>query len=213
VTKTVAKEKPIIFSTEMVRAILDGRKTQTRRVVKPQPPPRLDGDAGMYAYKDGWRYGDCEYRNGDVEKPPYPPGTILWVREAWCRKWQDPQGWTDEFLYKADDNRVIHVDDISKSPWKPSIHMPKEAARLFLEVTNVRVERLQDISYKDIFAEGTIWGAIGHEIYLTYQDGSSAERVLFRKLWNKLNGKKYPWESNPFCWVIEFKVVSDPCMC
>lgn len=123
--------KPILFNTQMVRAILDGRKTCTRRIVKPQPTAH---------------YGvQCI-------KPPYQPGDILYVRETWSLRFDG-----EKYFYRADKNtsreekRLLDYNDVK---WRPSIHMPKEAARIWLKVTNVRVERLQDISGEDLIKEG-----------------------------------------------------------
>ena len=124
-------EKPILFNTEMVKAILDGKKTQTRRVIKSAP-------LGLF-YEDG-----CPARN-----PPYRSGDVLWVRETWKQETHDYAGGgyalTDGYLYKADgpqDTTGMMVED----RWHPSIHMPRKAARLFLRVKDVRHERLQDIT-------------------------------------------------------------------
>lgn len=144
--------KPILFNTEMVRAILEGRKTVTRRVVKPQPAG--DGSAPVPlktrpGYWNSW--GD-----DNVYRPPYQPGDILWVRETW----QTKRG--GGYLYKADtigsfdlfmtpEGRVVNY-----IPWRPSIHMPREAARIFLKVTGVRVERLRDITDQEAEKEGIL---------------------------------------------------------
>ena len=170
------KERPILFSGEMVRAILDGRKTQTRRVVKPQPPPL----------------------GGFVKNPYGQPGDRLWVRETWALD--------DKYYYRADG---AVGDRCGK--WKPSIHMPRAASRITLEITGVRVERLQEITISDIYAEGAIT-----DEWLEWRDDVSGvgmpagsrienERDVWEKLWDSINGKTYPWKSNPWVWVIEFK--------
>ena len=202
-----AKEKPILFSIEMVKAILDGRKSQTRRVVKPQPPEK-------FKYPMQWSNGDVEFSDvpGDddmanwwpgYERPvkcPYPPGTILWVRETFAdlRPGNLVTMGGSQIVYKATSegtHRLVdRLKEITGKGWRPSIHMPREAARLFLEVTNVRVERLQEISWEDVLAEGVL------SSYETYCLG-------FVGLWNSINGKKYPWDSNPWVFVIEFRVV------
>ncbi len=185
--------KPILFNTEMVRAILDGRKTQTRRVVK-QPP--IYGDI-LHDTK-GWYYIDGT-RNGHSLIPPFAPGDILWVRETWKQAMCDPAGGgyalTDLYLYKADE--AIDTSGMcAEGRWHPSIHMPKEAARIFLMVNDVRVERLQNIDDDGVVSEGL---EIGDP---------------FDELWNstikkaKLPG--YGWEANPWVWVIEFERYEKP---
>lgn len=161
----MSKEKPIIFSTEMVRAILDGRKTQTRRVIKPQPKYELRlKDSRWHEYSEN-PLADSQVGSpwGHEYKCPWLIGDILWVRETWADLrgmgfGNDPK--TDKpwnFAYKADikpgsDSDRARIDYGVK--WKPSIYMPREAARLFLRVKNVRVERLQDITRMDCQAEG-----------------------------------------------------------
>ena len=152
--------KPIIFSTEMVKAILDGRKTQTRRIIKPQPMLKLYPNFE----NKSWHWKDCHWLEGGIGFPtsgiedysPYKPGDILWVRETWCEVPYETKCIKsgDGFLcvpkkaYKADSK--IDFTGI----WKSPIHIPKEAARIFLRVVGVEVERLQDISEEDAIAEG-----------------------------------------------------------
>lgn len=183
------KEHPILFSGPMIRAILEDRKTQTRRIVKPQP------DAQLFSINSGpeWTYPD----RLDPDEPdwdrvrlcPYgKPGDRLWVRETW-------RNGPDKALYRATDD--------SGTPsirWKPSIHMPRAYSRISLEVTAVRVERVQDISEKDAWAEGV------HSIArrLPYS-GDDLASVAFSGLWQEINGKRHPWDSNPWVWVVEFK--------
>lgn len=226
--------KPILFNTEMVGAILDGRKTVTRRVVKPQPKMQLSyicmgSNNGTWTYppqncveQSGW---DEKYRRIDgltAEDcnrhwtPPYHADDILYVREPWVRFdccWcegdysgqclKSPDEKDGCFMYRATDE--IWGD----AKWRPSIHMPKEAARLFLRVTNVRVERLQDIDYKDCKAEG-IW-----DDYKTCSEeyhenlARMAYPRCFSELWDstikKADLPRYGWASNPWVWVIEFE--------
>lgn len=189
--------KPILFNTEMVRAILDGRKTQTRRVLKPQPQ--------SYSF-DGRAY---IFDEGELPKPQYQPGDVLYVRETWTKLYYvDPDGYThfDQpmYYYAADGTPDITLRDADgfeledqRIRWRPSIHMPKEAARLFLRVTDVRVERLWDISSEDVYAEGTdnrLW---------------AATRDAFRQLWDRTIKKadldRYGWAANPRVWVISFE--------
>ena len=187
--------KPIIFSTPMVRAILDGRKKCTRRVVKPQPPQFVDyfekrGD-GFKAYMVPGE--PCDY---PLVKPKYQPGDVLWVRETWAKRIHSD----NRYYYKADNNlgAIFNRED---DKWRPSIFMPREAARLFLRVKNVRVERLQDITEEDAKAEGVICGQ-GQKRWTA--------RSAFMDLWDRINGKKNPWESNPWVWVIEFEMINKP---
>ena len=172
------KERPILFSGPMVRAILDGRKTQTRRVVKPQPDwirPRVSDD--------GIAHGYCGSGPTDGIKCPY--GTVgdrLWVRESWAKSGEVG----DATEYRADNPDPIGAK------WRPSIHMPRWASRIDLEITGIRVERLQEISERDAMAEGCE--------YLT----NSVARSNFVKLWISINGQD-SWSANPWVWVIEFK--------
>lgn len=178
--------KPILFNTDMVRAILEGRKTVTRRVVKPQPLASVNT---LYRKEETniWRThgADCWYEF----RAPCVPGDILWVRETWAEM---PYG----FVYRADGEEPEgwDVDD----RWRPSIHMPREAARIFLRVTSVRVERLQEISYADVIAEGIPDGHAEYTKFMAVWEGTMkpADRPL------------YGWEGNPWVWVIEFERIS-----
>lgn len=187
--------KPILFNTEMVRAILEGRKTVTRRVVKPQPPATSVVRKRSCAWE--WSFwADCDM--GHLMSPPYQPGDILWVRETWAK---DPFG--DGYIYPTEIGGA-------GQKWRPSIHMPREAARLFLRVTGVRVELLQDIDDDSAKAEGA-----------NYQDGKNVgweEKMRrtaidrFAEIWDntiKLADRlRYGWEANPWVWVIEFERIS-----
>lgn len=191
--------KPILFDTKMVRAILDGRKTQTRRVIKPQPTNPRWNNVGWLGWDDG---------HGYRMKPPCEPGDILWVRETWNHvyTYDDSDKAIEEtgrYVYFADDPMPFtywvdtdtgeHKD---RMPWRPSIHMPLEAARIFLRVTDVRVERLQDIDDDGVVAEGLEIGA------------------QFDELWNrtlsKSNRAMFGWDANPWVWVIEFERCNKP---
>jgi len=196
--------KPIIMSAESVRAILDGRKTQTRRVIKPQPwwiePPSLEGDKWVGVYSK-----DPNVTNPTYEvRCPYPIGSRLWVRETWTRA----RTWTGKpWIYKAEltAEEWARREEIAKrNPpdpsgyvlrWNSPIFMPRRASRITLEVTGVRAERLQDIAYPDIVAEG-------------YPDPNHPypARMWYMALWDSINGKRYPWASNPWVWVVEFAV-------
>lgn len=187
--------KPILFNTEMVRAILDGRKTCTRRLVRflPGENPQWTGYIrdGLMLYNG--RNEPC------IMKAPYQPGDILYVRETWKRA---PNGY-----YYYEDWQRNDIADITK--WKPSIHMPKEAARIWLKVTNVRVERLHEITEDGAKAEGAIdnRGFI-HSPENEY-DRIHTAREHFIKIWNstikKSNLNCYGWDANPWVWVIEFE--------
>ena len=191
--------KPIIFSAPMVQAILDGRKTQTRRVIKPQPERYLSRDAGNRVPIAVW------VDNQKWVKPPYQPGDILWVRETWATV---SSGIIEyKATYKEPYTGSAEIDHIgNKIKWRPSIHMPREATRIFLRVTNVRVERLQDITEEDAKAEGC------HERLLNdgwKNIGKLTARDDFIMLWEYLNAKRgYGWDTNPWVWVIEFERIT-----
>ena len=193
------KEHPILFSTPMVRAILEGRKTQTRRVIQPQPEITfrpIDDKCNEVIWSDSKRVLSIG-GGGDVlgacvrELCPYGyRGDHLWVRETWL---QDG----DIYLYKADFGKGI-LSDSWNGHWKPSIHMPRKASRLTLEIVNIRAERLQDISEEDARAEGAGW----------WQPiGKNKTYILdFGMLWNSINSARgYGWDVNPWVWVVEFK--------
>ena len=194
------KQIPILFSTPMVQAILEGRKTQTRRVVKPQPTNFVD-DPLHYLWPV-----PCIQCNLGLEsiKCPYgQPGDVLWVRETFCRLDYGA------FLYKAS------FDNTQKG-WKPSIHMPKEACRLFLRVKSVRVERLQAISEQDAVAEGVYFYDDREEhkgFKNTYEHYVDTEKVCIRPsgsfltLWEKINGRESV-NANPWVWVVEFERIT-----
>lgn len=176
----------MLFNTEMVRAILEGRKTVTRRAVKPQPK------AALYPMPDSMCWPGC-FANCEEERvyrPPLQTGDILWVRETWAKSM------AGTFMYRADDKAIM------VERWHPSIHMPREAARIFLRVTGVRVERLQEMTLKDAAMEG--------------MDLRGPMFTKFVEVWNSTvpkhpnKFKRYPyyWEDNPWVWVIEFERIS-----
>jgi hypothetical protein len=207
--------KPILFNTDMVRAILDGRKTQTRRIMKPQPilENRLWklGDAGWSDNIKGFHPVPC---HSLFNRVPYQPGDILYVRETWmnpceelCRNDTECDGciYGKGYRYKAD----YRIDD-SIEKWHPSIHMPKEAARIWLRVTDVRVERLQEITSTQICQEG-----VEVEIpYSLYPLSEEEKRYAFSQLWNSIVKKsdldRYGWAADPWVWVIEFERIEKP---
>lgn len=216
---------PILFNIDMVRAILDGRKTVTRRVLKLPKYIQLQND-GLYTL---FAEGEC-YENKRLEdivvylNAPYQPGDILYVRETWCLRYDG-----EKYFYKADKNtnreekRLIDYDHVS---WKPSIHMPKEAARIWLKVNEVRVERLQDMEPVDVINEGAYpdcmdcldtYGESGSQCcYKTEDECSQCDSVMmeWEILWNstikKSDLERYGWDANPWVWVIEFERCEKP---
>ena len=213
-------ERPILFSGPMVRAILDGRKTQTRRVCKLQPQV-VDVEPRHKPHTWGFWHDDHDkMRNGLVVRCPYgQPGDRLWVRETWGvgTRPHHIDGWTDGIEYRADEPYCDDVEPLplytpkapagfyegyDKRGWRPSIHMPRWACRLLLDVKAVRVERLQDISRSDCYAEGLI----ADNQPMRYNGEPAQER--FAALWDGLNAKRgHGWDTNPWVWVIEFSVV------
>lgn len=237
--------KPILFNTDMVRAILDGRKTCARRVVKPQweECPHCKYVHNEYIYDKLAKNvycARCGYPLEPERRSPYQPGDILYVRETW------------QYLYELDGNEQV-IEDTGKyyyaatdtipfdtyvdengvkhdhAPWRPSIHMPKEAARIWLKVTDVRVERLQKIDEDGVWNEGfrftppclTRVSADGHTCDL---DGPCTSRIKYcdmtmeelfgRELWDKTIKKsdldRYGWDANPYVFVIEFVKIDKP---
>lgn len=197
----MTKEIPILFSTPMVQAILAGRKTQTRRVIKSRHESGLfqvsrrksDGQIISIESLD-WDERNCEK---NITCPYGQPGDLLWVRETFV--YRDKH---DKYYYKAD---YPDSDPYAHSGWKPSIHMPKAAARIWLEVTNVRAERLQDITEHDALQEGMSIRYDKDEDGLVVKDKRNTE--AFEELWQSINGTE-SWEANPWVWVVEFKVLS-----
>lgn len=198
---------PILFNTEMVRAILDGRKKCTRRIVK-IPNYIKQQDDGLYTL---FAEGTC-YENQHFEeivqylKKPYQPGDILYVRETW--------GYP--ISLNSDKQYVFRADKIAESGfkndshiWYPSIHMPKEAARIWLRVTNVRVERLNEITDKDAEREGT-----QPDYPFDYDVDKWPNLEHFKKIWNSTIKKsdldRYGWDASPWVWVVEFERCEKP---
>lgn len=187
------KDHPILFSTSMAKAILAGRKTMTRRIIKPQPIDNIEVDGNFYEgnYKGyvkvdnhpNWQqqfaYEFCPY--GEV-------GSTLWVRETWQKvdTYPEPDCF-GKYLYKS------MGDTCDK--WKPSIFMPKDACRIFLKITDIKVERVQDISEEDAIKEGV-------ESWCDAIDN-------FKQLWQSINGEE-SWNSNPWCWCISFERTESP---
>ena len=220
--------KPVLFNTEMVRAILEGRKTQTRSLIKPQP---IHFNGRRYIFDDATcpkKWEDCY---DFVATAPYQPGDTLYVRETWNRgyidasdAYLDNRHWFEEhlehdggildescfYIYRADFDRADEYDlgteddhgNIKPVPWHPSIYMPKEAARIFLRVTDVRVERLHKITEHDAMNEGCQRGPSALAPYVSD----------FIYLWDSTIRRGdlsiYGWDANPFVWVYSFKRIS-----
>ena len=196
--------KPILFNTEMVRAILDGRKTCTRRILKGAIPFDEKAEYWNVLKKGEWSGPICvEYfmKQGS----PYKPGDILYVRETWCLRFDG-----EKYFYKADKNtsrEEKHLLDYDDVRWHPSIHMPEEAARIWLKVTDVRAERLQDITSEQICREGT-------EVEEPFVLNGEEKRYAFSALWNSTIKKsdldRYGWDASPWVWAIEFERCEKP---
>lgn len=209
--------KPMLFSTDMVRAILEDRKTVTRRVVKPQP----DGRPVPMTKDSCWPGCFAIQGTEKVVRPPYQPGDILWVRETWAKIWYaDQNGCThyDQpmYYYAADgtpDVTLVDEDGFEKDDqrirWRPSIHMPREAARIFLRVTNVQPERLQDINGLHAKEEGCEGYVHINPLY-----GCPETVHNFKALWDSTikpaDRPTYGWDANPWVWVIEFERCEKP---
>lgn len=193
--------KPILFNTEMVRAILDGLKTCTRRICKDANEytvPDMDfynADRRTYAVHNFADKEQMEQLSTAERTCPICPGDILYVRETWK---EAPKGY-----YYYEDWQKDDIADVTK--WKPSIHMPKEAARIWLNVTDVRVERLQEITEVQAQAEGCNSGML---------TGECTARGQFEDLWNSTIKKpdldRYGWSANPYVWIIEFERCEKP---
>jgi hypothetical protein len=230
------KERPILFSGPMVRAILEDRKTQTRRVVTPQP-------ASMHGLLPAVGGGNWTDRGRLVRCPYGQPGDRLWVRETW-RSWNERFDCADDgdgmgaithtyvayagtprigFRPVPDRQRIVFLDESTPldrapallGPWKPSIHMPRWASRLILEVTEVRVQRLQEISEEDALSEGFVRGGFSGRVAIT--KGSfhlgpvwPTARAAFQELWDSINGESpgCSWEANPWVWCVSFRRMS-----
>ncbi len=198
--------KPILFNTEMVQAIMDGRKSCTRRVVKPQweECPHCKYAHNEYIYDEmaeNVYCARCGYPLEPERRPPYQPEDILYVRETWHRYTKrvgkgEGCHLEEHYGYKAS---IANSED-AEEPWKPSIHMPKKAARIWLKVTNVSVERLQDITEDGAEAEGCF--------------DYTSTALGFPDVWDSTIKKsdldRYGWDANPWAWVIEFEWCEKP---
>jgi len=200
------KERPILFSGPMVNAILDNRKTQTRRPIK---WPVFGPTIGTARIQRIFIPEDIEkHREAIVSRCPYgQPGDRLWVREAWADcKCGDFYFRADSF-HGPDEKPYCPGCDKNLDRWRPSILMPRWASRITLEITAVRAERLQNISAKDAVAEGVIIEGSG---MMDACDIASQAKDKYRDLWDSINAKRgFSWDSNPFVWVIEFKRINE----
>ena len=213
---TAPRERPILFSSPMVRALLAGTKTQTRRVVKGAPEDWSPVQPQVYAPTIVDRHGDEQpgpdaFGAGDAQgdhwiRCPYgQPGDRLWVRETFQRFSED-----GEIIYKADKAgfdamNELKRDEFYEARWRPSIHMPRWASRITLEVTGVKVERLQDISEEDAMAEGIVNAGDDNGYQLadtSHYAGTASES--YASLWESINGPG-SWDANPLVWAISFK--------
>lgn len=212
--------KPILFNTEMVRANLDGRNTCTRRLVSSRQFLGMLPDKCKNTAPDEFLKGKrmmfkpyCDMMDAELimtaYKAPYEPGDILYVRETWCALPVNEAGHMrghSIYYYKADGDLR---PEGWRGKWKPSIHMPKEAARIWLNVTNVMVERLQEITTESALAEGA-----DKYIHLNGKFNENAILTSFIGIWNSTIKKsdldRYGWDANPFVWVIEFERCEKP---
>lgn len=222
------KAKPILFSTPMVEALLEDRKTQTRRAVRPlsyidfpaawkiqnekgdklDHHPKCSSVPGHHPLSGPAFLCDCkavenEWIRQKIESCPFGEvGDLLWVRETFAIASNTQEAkLRNPYIYRADGDAFIN--------WKPSIFMPKDASRITLEITNIRVERLQDISQEDAKAEGVEPFDIDYDNYSNAHKIDFGKNPTFRggyiKIWEDINGER-SWDKNPFVWVIEFKV-------
>lgn len=235
----MSKESPILMNGAMVRAVLDGSKTQTRRIMRPQPVP-IPGEPGKHwwpsnAAQSMMRVEDCFQQHPGIfdDACPYgQPGDRIWVRETWgviSHAWDEacnlidwvpdrpataisemPFGkgyYSGHVIYAVDGAFEWSGDDDGdgdpRSAWHPSIHMPRRASRILLEIVSVRVERLQDISDADIAAEGVECSPIEGR-YNCAGQYHMPWRDKWRALWKSTGGD---WDANPWCWVVTFKRV------
>lgn len=214
------KESPILFSTEMVRAILSGKKTQTRRIMTPIPEHRknFEGKGGVIGtWFNGWNLDHPQFDIKDIIKHSRygGPGDLLWVREAWAHasigRMVKSSG-KKVIVYKADNHDLKYYPK-----WKPSIHLKKIHSRIWLHVTNIRIERLNDISAVDAIAEGIEeceWDEVNNVPTYRLYDFKNAVTPdgpveSYRSLWQSINGKN-SWNENPWVWIIEFKRIEKP---
>lgn len=203
--------KPILFNTEMVRAIMDGRKTCTRRSIK----HNVDAILNSPYHKEHPEVEDKQIIS-KLCQPPYQPGDILYVREKWHRD-------LSRYMYRAnysDTEKFYQNDKEVQMKWSPSINMPKEAARIWLKVTDVRVERLQEITEEEAKAEGAkqcyehVDRIENKPVTYLAEDGHGYYVLGFKNIWNNTIKKsdldRYGWSANPYVWIIEFERCEKP---
>lgn len=207
------KERPILLNGPMVRATLEGRKTMTRRVIKPQPDGDFmqrgrfsNGEPGFIFERNRKNWIAPDKPDMDLIRCPYgQPGDRLWVRETWRPK----SAWSGSMSgcsveYRAGGEKefdTVRVVPKYQEPWHPSIHMPRWASRLTLEIVSVRVQRLQDISEEDAKAEGVERLSVSEALNIP-----GTWKGAFADLWKSISGPG-SWDANPWVWVIEFKRV------
>lgn len=230
------KERPILFSAPMVRAILEGRKTQTRRAIRKQFAPDAEPAEVASTSPEGWQisghsglwWDDAGACIDDAIRCPYgQPGDRLWVRETWQGPLLGTAGDYKAFnaggqkaiqkpeccVYRATDTLNAVDDDGKELGWRPSIHMPRWASRILLEIVSVRVERLQDISEADAIAEGIERVGEGWQRFHCDPDAPVGQPftmnpvLAYRGLWESINGPS-SWDANPWVWIVEFKRVT-----
>lgn len=209
-TKQTVVERPILFKGPMVRKILADEKTNTRRIMNPQPVPDPNFLGGIV-----WKTKKYETSIESINLGHFPevcpfgaPGQKLWVRESFvigAKGWNPGPDAKPALWYRADNNENLlwtheNGETNFEIPWKPSIHMPRWASRLALEIVNVRVERLQDISEEDAKSEG-VTIAPGD----IQSPDSRSYRGAFAFLWNQINSERGSWSDNPYTWVISFR--------
>jgi hypothetical protein len=210
------KERPILFSAPMVRALLGGTKTQTRRLVKPQPESEHGGEPYWFVggYR-AWTYRDTQdvlRKGGNVLPCPYgEPGDRLYVRETWAQDSED-----GALFYRADVGSGNEADDWERNrldgapgyQWRPSIHMPRRVSRIHLEIVAVRIERLNEVSESDALAEGVKakWepGCSGRLMEAIGSFSFRPAASTYAELWEQINGQG-SWDANPWVWVVEFR--------
>lgn len=218
------KEHPIIFSTPMVQAILEGRKTMTRRIVKYPSKYKLNELIGweIKPHKDDLNsfsfWWDTKYTVPSFRCKYGKPEDLLWVREThqYCliEDFDGAGNDKEKILYKANPGDQEILDQFEESKWRPPIHMPKAATRLWLKIKSIKGERLQEISEKDAKAEGIMQGKNGYYLdYLNKHSWSIQHTELpidsFKSLWKSIHGEE-SWDSNPWVWVIDFERIKKP---
>ena len=199
------KETGILMTPENIQATIEGRKSMTRRVIKPQPTEWEDG--GL-SWKTEGSINRARFISRMISKCPYGQvGDRLWVRETWCCDCHDPETMPHneiDVCYKA--NRETQPASDFCTKWHPSIHMPRWASRITLEIVKIKVERLQDISMADLEKESIFLSDYERTLCINLRLLYATQKFI--KLWDSINAKRgYSWDSNSWVWSIEFKVV------